>query len=149
MCIPLVITVVGAFIGVWLGLFYGRRESRRKFVEERADILKALLYSLRENHKYIEQIEVLHFPQGQLPTFPLDTVALAHVSLNARRYLPVGTNWAERYNKLRFELDHINRKILIYFITPSQNGFDGLLELIETTKVLLKDEINTLSKITK
>ena len=118
-------TLIGAWVGVFLGIRQSKRIEGIRFAEERSDILNALLYSLEENHKYIEQIENLHFPANEIPSFPLDTVALAHVPLNARKYLPKGTNWAERYNKLRFELDHINRKFLLFYIQPNQSGLNG------------------------
>jgi hypothetical protein len=94
--IPLAVTLVGTLVGVWLGIFFANRSERERFEEERSEVLKALLYSLKENHKYIVQIEDLHFPAREMPSYPLDTVALAHVSLNARKYLPKGMNWAGR-----------------------------------------------------
>jgi hypothetical protein len=140
-------TLVGAWVGVWLGIREANRQECIRFIEERSDILKALLYSLDENHKYITQIENLHFPANQMPSYPMDTVALGHVSLNARRYLPKGTDWAQRYNKLRFELDHLNRKIMIFFIRPSQPDLDGIKTLLLTTKTALEAEIETLKKL--
>lgn len=146
--IPLTMTLIGAWVGVWLGIRHSKRIEKIRFAEERSDILTALLYSLEENHNYIEQIENLHFPSDEIPSFPLDTVALAHVSLNSRKYLPEGTSWAERYNKLRFELDHINRKFLLFYIRPSQQGLDGVKVLISQAKAMLSSEIDTLKKMT-
>lgn len=166
--VPFGMTILGSFLGAWIGVWISNRDARRKFEKERADILKALLNSLKTNHDYLEQVTNLHFENSQVPTFELDTVALAHISLNARKYLPEGTNWSERYNKLRFELDHINRKILMFYIravnymdfpqefdnssgSPTlyahQQSFNGLRELIDRTKESLKSEIETLEPI--
>ena len=171
--ISLVITVFGAFLGFSIGVIHQRDQEEKRFQETRKDILKALLASLEGNQKYINQIKTLHFPSRRLPSFPLDTVALAHVALNARRYLTEGTDWAERYNGLRFELDHINRKAMMFHILSTshhshhicqnekasgsdntsgqkavceicQKEFAGLVELIDETQKKLQREIEIL-----
>ena len=140
--------LVGVFLGGVFGYWISVWQAAKQFREERADILKALLGSLNKNVHYIKQMEDLHFPRGETPTFPFDTVALAHTTLHARKYLPKGTNWAEHYNGLRFELDHINRKLLMYHIAPkpAHEELNAIKGLITNVKGILESEIHTLSK---
>jgi len=157
------LTVCGAFLGALIGIKFTKQIEDQKFNISRKDTLKALLESLEKNKNYITQIKTLHFPNNQLPTFPLDTVALAYVALNAAKYLPNDTNWAAKYNGLRFELDHINRKVLMTYISANHNldaqhnkqvnefnqNFLGLNQLILNTETTLDREIETLTETLK
>ncbi len=105
------ITAIGIYAGLHFTIKHERNKERLKFNDERKKILKELLESLQANNHLLAQITDKHFNHSQLPSFSLDTVALAFVTLNARKYLPEDTEWAQKYNGLRFELDHINRKI--------------------------------------
>jgi hypothetical protein len=129
--------------------------------------LKALLESFEQNLQYLKQITDLHLPNQQLPSYPLDTVALAQFTFSAIPYLPADTTWPQRYNKLRFELDHLNRKILMLYIDlatttcggippetsspspsphPSLANFQGVIQLIASSQKLLESEIEVLKK---
>lgn len=145
--IGLLQTGIGAIAGAWIGAWFATLDARRNFKEERADILKALLGSLNKNVHYINQMEGDNFPKGEIPTFPFDTVALAHITLHSRKYLPKGANWAEHYNGLRFELDHINRKLLMYSFNKQPDQLNSIKTLITDVKSTLESEIDTLSKV--
>lgn len=61
----------------------------------------------------------------------------------------MGAKWGERYNKLRFEMDHVNRKVLMVYIKPTVKDFNGLKFLIGTTTTLLQEEIAVLERTAK
>jgi hypothetical protein len=48
---------------------------------------------------------------------------------------------------LRFELDHINRKLLMYSFDKHAGQLEGIKKLIEATRTMLESEIETLSKV--
>jgi len=143
-CVPLAMTLIGAIIGSYIGIYLARRDSTAKFKKERDDILKALHNSIDNTLGHIEQIENLHFGSDQIPSFPLDTVAMSYITLTARKYLPEGTDWAQHYNGMRFELDHINRKLLLYHIRPTEDQLKGIKKLIENIKPILEKERDAL-----
>jgi hypothetical protein len=169
----ILLTAVGVFLGYVVAVRYERSKAERESKARRGELLSDLKISPKNNLGYLNQITDLHFQKGELPSFPLDTVALAYIALNARRFLPDNTDWGERYNKLRFELDHINRKVEVLLHSASillptveshllYDGKDGVLYksivqmmssefanlkiLIENTKTMLKTEIETLDR---
>ncbi|MCB1094452.1 MAG: hypothetical protein KDN22_02635 [Verrucomicrobiae bacterium] len=143
----IIITILGSILGAFIGVWLSNCSARKRFKEEREDILNALLESIHKNIGLINQIENLHLPNNEMPTFPFDTASFGYIALSARRYLPKGTNWSKKYNGLRFELDHINRKILVYLFVPNEDQLKGITTLINNVRLQLETEAEALSKL--
>jgi len=139
----LALAALGAYIGFRLGVNHSQNEGSRIESSNRTAALNNLATSLRQNSASMNQMLTEEFPKSQCPSYPLDTVALAMITFDAVKFLPQGTKWANQYNKLRFELDHINRKLLMCFLTARIRELQGaqsdewaaVMKLIETTKV--------------
>ncbi|HEY5813384.1 MAG TPA: hypothetical protein VIT23_12125 [Terrimicrobiaceae bacterium] len=112
----MVLTAVGVFLGYLIAVTYDRRKTERIFKEGYTRAMNALVSSLKTNSDYINQMFTVEFPRNCYPTYPLDTVALSFINFDARPYLPTNTTWPERFNKLRFEMDHINRRLLMDYL---------------------------------
>lgn len=147
--IGLVQTILGAFFGAWLGAKQATKQLEEQNKTDRDHTLEALLSSFECSLDHIEQIEETHFANDEIPTFQLDTVAMAHFALASRNYLPENTIWADYYNGIRFELDHINRKILMFHIRPTEDQLNGIKELIKKIKPKLEEQKDTLDKLVK
>ena len=133
----IVLTIVSVAAGFILATLYERSQSEKAFKARRTELLTDLKTSLQENLRLLNQITDLHFPKGELPSFTLDTALLHFVSANVRQFIPSHVNLREEYNKLRFELEHINTKFEIlrmYDAVASSTLplIDGLLSSNET-----------------
>ena len=103
--------VIGIVVGFWVAIRQERKRSDELFQIKQSQVLKDLKKSLEDNLNYLNQITEKHFKNGEFPTFPLDTAFLYYVCTNVREFLPIEENLGTRYNRLRFELEHINQKL--------------------------------------
>ena len=132
--------------------------------------MNALVSSLKRNSEYIDQMFTVEFPEELYPSYPLDTVALALINFDARHILPANTNWPATFNTLRFQMDHINRKLLFNYwsnvsIDPkfvkttyqnytatgelpdaNANSMGGTFRLLLATKTALDEQVEDLKK---
>ena len=109
------LSAIGVVIGYFAALNYDRTKTQNAFLEAHKLSMNALVSSLKRNSEYIHQMFTVEFPAGFYPSYPLDTVALALINFGARPILPSNTEWPAKFNVLRFEMDHINRKLLLNF----------------------------------
>lgn len=112
-----ILAAIGVFVGFRMGILYDQKKSHELEKEGRKIALNNLVESLKENSRYIRQMFEIEFPNRLYPSYPLDTVALSMITFDVSRFLGGDTGWNKRYNKLRFEMDHINRKLLINFMS--------------------------------
>lgn len=110
------LTAVGVVLGYIVAVGYDRRKTSDEFKKAHNLSMNALVSSLKTNSKYIHQMFTVEFPASLHPTYPLDTTALAFINFGARPYLPQGTDWPSKFNRLRFEMEHANQRLLMDFI---------------------------------
>lgn len=115
----ILVTAVGVAVGYWIAVAYDRKKTKNEFNEAHNLSMNALVSSLKTNSKYIDQMFTVEFANGCFPSYPLDTTALALINFGARPYLPENTDWPDKFNRLRFEMEHINRRILMEFLCQS------------------------------
>lgn len=163
--LDVVLAAVGIIIGYRLALAADARQRLLHQTTRRKELLQQLHTSLEQNLKYLDQITGLHFKRGELPTFHLDTTWLHYFTSTVCLDIPAVSKYRETYNHLRFELDHINRKLdLLFFmaptddiqpapapLTPEQLHFMELFHStahhVETIKKELADEIAVLQSL--
>lgn len=117
--LDIVLAAFGIFIGYRLALRADARQRLQDQTARRKELLQQLHSSLKQNLKYLDQITGLHFKRGELPTFHLDTTWLHYFASTVCLDIPAISKYRETYNHLRFELDHINRKLdLLFFMAP-------------------------------
>lgn len=112
----IVITAIGVAVGYWVAVAYDRKKTENEFKKALNLSMNALVSSLKTNSKYIDQMFTVEFANNTYPSYPLDTTALALINFGARPYLPKNTDWPDKFNRLRFEMEHINRRLLMEFI---------------------------------
>lgn len=110
------LTAVGVVLGYLVAVSYDRKKTRDDFRKAHNLSMNALVSSLKTNSKYIHQMFTVEFPSGHFPSYPLDTAALAFINFGARPFLPPGTDWPGKFNRLRFEMDHVNQRLMMNFI---------------------------------
>ena len=110
------LTAAGVILGYWVAVGYDRGKTRKAFTEAHNLSMNALVSSLKTNSTYIHQMFTIELPANCYPTYPLDTASLALINFAAWPYLPKNTNWSEKFNRLRFEMEHINRRLLMEFL---------------------------------
>jgi hypothetical protein len=110
------LTSVGVILGYWVAVGYDRRKTRDDFEKAHNLSMNTLVSSLKTNSKCIDQMFTVELGAGLHPSYPLDTTALALINFGARPFLPKNTDWPDKFNRLRFEMEHINRKLLMDFI---------------------------------
>lgn len=115
-----VMMISGALIGFLLSRNHEIKERERIFKKERNRVMNLLIESLKRNNHYIEQMMTIELPSGAYPSYPLDTVALSFVNFDSYPYFPENAKWAEKFDTLRFELDHINRKFIFDYMNRYQ-----------------------------
>jgi hypothetical protein len=163
--VDVVLAALGVWIGYKLALSADAKQRQLDQTTRRKELLQQLLASLEQNLKYLNQITGLHFKRGELPTFHLDTTWLHYFTSTVCLDIPSVSKYREAYNNLRFELDHINRKLdLLFFMAPSeelhaansnpsseQKGFTELYDStvlhIKAMKDKLTDEIGALKSL--
>ena len=145
--IDIVITGISLFAGFKLGVWH---EKRIKYAEEksrRKELLSELSKSLDDNLVYLNQITDLHVPKQEIPTFHLDTAWLHYFTSSAALLIPEVSGYREKYNKLRFELDHINHKITL----ATHLGFpffqSHIIPHVEQAKQWIQEEQEVLKKL--
>lgn len=110
-----VLMVMGIVIGYVAAIKYDLATSQKSFRQAQERSMNALVSSLKRNSENIDQMFRVEFPEELYPSYPLDTVALALINFDARHILPANTNWPATFNTLRFQMDHINRKLLFNY----------------------------------
>jgi hypothetical protein len=108
--------------GYLLAVEYDRDKTKKEFIKSYNLSMNALVASLRSNSRAIHQMFDIEFPAGTYPSYPLDTQALALIVFGASPYLSetTNTNLSEKFNSLRFEMEHINRRLLMEFVKHTQ-----------------------------
>jgi hypothetical protein len=112
----ILLTAVGVFLGYFSAVRYERGISKRSFDASKRLALNSLVASLDKNSSYIHQMFTVEMNVGFYPSYPLDTVALSFANFDSRLFIPEKGNWLERFNSMRFELEHINRKLLFEYV---------------------------------
>jgi hypothetical protein len=147
--IDIVVSAVSVFIGFKLGVWHETKKEKKLERQKRQELLRELSKTLNDNLGYLEQITNLHAPKKEIPTFFLDTVWLHYFTSSASHFIPEVSGYREKYNKLRFELDHINQKIVL----AHQLGFSFMethvLPHVEQAKVWIKSELEVLKKLNR
>lgn len=152
------LTLISVAAGYWLAIRLDRRSRAAQESRRRTELLRELKKSLEQNLKYLDQITDYHFPRNEWPTFNLDTVWLHYFASNVCIEIPDTSKYRDQFNRLRFELDHINNKInLVYVLHPQSEGGaleQATMDVIKATvphinqaKVWLKEEIDVLTKL--
>ena len=150
--IDLALTIASVVIGFYLGVAHHKEAGLLKERQSRLELLRALLGSLDQNLNYLIQMTDTHMKKGEFPTFYLDTAWLHYFATASSTLIPESSGYRERYNKLRFELDHINNKLLIEVIRVSSGRpsirEETILPHIEEAKGWITQEQDVLRPLT-
>lgn len=121
--------LVGAAIALIID-FYLIKLSQKN---ERLKVIEAVIKSLKDSFGKAWQMLTNELRGGAYPSYPLDTTWLAGVISDGRRNYPSET--IERINSLRFQMEHLNKKMLIKQITsptPEQEIYVDAANLAES-----------------
>ena len=146
--IDLIITAISIFIGFRLGVSYETRTKAKEEKEKRQALLSELSKSLDDNLKLLNQITNTHVPEGKTPTFHLDTAWLHYFTSSVSLLIPEVSGFREKYNRLRFELDHINNKITLAHLLGFSFVQTHIVPHVEQAKEWIREEQEALKKLT-
>ena len=145
--IDLTITIISLFIGFKLGVSYETRTKAKEEKEKRQALLSELSKSLDDNLKLLNQITDEHVPRQEAPTFHLDTAWLHYFTSSASLLIPEVSGYREKYNRLRFELDHINNKINLAHLFGFWFVQLSIVPHVEKAKGWILEEQEALTKL--
>lgn len=121
--------LVGATIALIIDYYLIKRSQKN----ERLKVIEAVINSLKDSFGKAWQMLTNELRGGVYPSYPLDTTWLAGVVSDGRRNYPSET--IERINGLRFQMEHLNKKMLIKQIsspTPEQKVYVDAANLAES-----------------
>jgi len=156
--IDIVLMIVSVALGYFLGVTADARLRANQERLRRHELLRELINSLKQNVQYLDQITNHHIPRGEWPTFHLDTVWLHYFVSTVWLDIPAFSKYRDEFNRLRFELDHINNKIdLVFMMHPGSSGGDlekptmdimkSTFQHIQHVREQLKNEIAALEPL--
>lgn len=126
-------------LGTILGILWAKYKYKREIYEQKKLMRERLIHAFNFNLERIDQCLVfLSKEKPLIPNFLLDTSSILHL-LSTGRDLFHKESYFDKFNWQRYQLEHINRKLVMFSNAnidkaPVPHLYSSLLEHLKTTK---------------